>query len=232
MPPPRPGPARPGPARRPLPVPRGSALPHGTAPRPGPAMAHSAPLGLLEQGCPIQVEHDRKRRQFTVRLNGNGGGSGEQSPPRSHGSSPRCPQPPPPVPPGALLGTPQLLTAPPPGVPVPPHQSRGPHRFPARGAVWGSGHRQQLPQRSAEGALRCVLLTPPYGPATPFGRPSSVRKAPDPIPACRAAPFKQLKRKETIQKLCTRLEAFPRNPSSRMELFWTLFFFFSLNSNH
>lgn len=108
--------ARPGPvppARRPLPVPRGSALPHGTAPRPGPAMAHSAPLGLLEQGCPIQVEHDRKRRQFTVRLNGNGGGSGEQSPPRSHGSSPRCPQPPPPVPPGALLGTPQLLTAPP-----------------------------------------------------------------------------------------------------------------------
>ncbi|XP_054699338.1 protein NATD1 isoform X2 [Grus americana] len=32
-------------------------------------MAHSAPLGLLEQGCPIQVEHDRKRRQFTVRLN-------------------------------------------------------------------------------------------------------------------------------------------------------------------
>uniref|UniRef100_A0A8V0ZR94 Protein NATD1 n=1 Tax=Gallus gallus TaxID=9031 RepID=A0A8V0ZR94_CHICK len=33
-------------------------------------MAHSAPLGLLEQGCPIQVEHDRKRRQFTVRLNG------------------------------------------------------------------------------------------------------------------------------------------------------------------
>lgn len=38
--------------------------------QPGPAMAHSAPLGLLEQGCPIQVEHDRKRRQFTVRLNG------------------------------------------------------------------------------------------------------------------------------------------------------------------
>lgn len=76
-----------------------------------------------------------------------------------------------------------------------------------------------------------MLLTPPYGPATPFGRPSSVRKAPDPIPACRAAPFKQLKRKETIQKLCTRLEAFPRNPSSRMELFWTLFFF-SFNSNH
>lgn len=73
-----------------------------------------------------------------------------------------------------------------------------------------------------------MLLTPPYGPATPFGRPSSVRKAPDPIPACRAAPFKQLKRKETIQKLCTRLEAFPRNPSSRMELFWTLFFFFLL----
>ncbi|NXY36202.1 NATD1 protein, partial [Pomatorhinus ruficollis] len=35
-------------------------------------MAHSAPLGLLEQGCPIQVEHDRKRRQFTVRLNGKG----------------------------------------------------------------------------------------------------------------------------------------------------------------
>lgn len=46
----------------------------------GSAMAHSAPLGLLEQGCPIQVEHDRKRRQFTVRLNGKGlrgeGGTG------------------------------------------------------------------------------------------------------------------------------------------------------------
>lgn len=40
------------------------------------AMAHSAPLGLLEQGCPIQVEHDRKRRQFTVRLNGKGRRSG------------------------------------------------------------------------------------------------------------------------------------------------------------
>lgn len=37
-------------------------------------MAHSAaavPLGALEQGCPIRVEHDRRRRQFTVRLNGN-----------------------------------------------------------------------------------------------------------------------------------------------------------------
>ncbi|XP_064438237.1 protein NATD1 isoform X1 [Mirounga angustirostris] len=36
-------------------------------------MAHSAaavPLGALEQGCPIRVEHDRRRRQFTVRLNG------------------------------------------------------------------------------------------------------------------------------------------------------------------
>ncbi|XP_034845205.1 protein NATD1-like [Mirounga leonina] len=35
-------------------------------------MAHSAaavPLGALEQGCPIRVEHDRRRRQFTVRLN-------------------------------------------------------------------------------------------------------------------------------------------------------------------
>ncbi|XP_020028017.1 protein NATD1 isoform X2 [Castor canadensis] len=36
-------------------------------------MAHSGaavPLGALEQGCPIRVEHDRRRRQFTVRLNG------------------------------------------------------------------------------------------------------------------------------------------------------------------
>uniref|UniRef100_A0A8C9I7R1 Protein NATD1 n=1 Tax=Piliocolobus tephrosceles TaxID=591936 RepID=A0A8C9I7R1_9PRIM len=36
-------------------------------------MAHSAaavPLGALEQSCPIRVEHDRRRRQFTVRLNG------------------------------------------------------------------------------------------------------------------------------------------------------------------
>lgn len=29
------------------------------------------PLGALEQSCPIRVEHDRRRRQFTVRLNGN-----------------------------------------------------------------------------------------------------------------------------------------------------------------
>ncbi|XP_026548328.1 protein NATD1, partial [Notechis scutatus] len=43
-------------------------------------MAQAAPLNLLEPGggggsgggggFPIQVEHDRKRRQFTVRLNG------------------------------------------------------------------------------------------------------------------------------------------------------------------
>ncbi|XP_019512222.1 PREDICTED: protein NATD1 isoform X1 [Hipposideros armiger] len=36
-------------------------------------MAHAAaavPLGALEQGSPIRVEHDRRRRQFTVRLNG------------------------------------------------------------------------------------------------------------------------------------------------------------------
>ncbi|ELK15776.1 Transmembrane protein 11 [Pteropus alecto] len=36
-------------------------------------MAHSTaavPVGALEQGCPIRVEHDRRRRQFTVRLNG------------------------------------------------------------------------------------------------------------------------------------------------------------------
>nr|XP_020864112.1 protein NATD1 isoform X1 [Phascolarctos cinereus] len=32
-------------------------------------MAHSAQLNILEQNCPIQVEHDRKRRQFTVKLN-------------------------------------------------------------------------------------------------------------------------------------------------------------------
>ncbi|XP_036693859.1 protein NATD1 [Balaenoptera musculus] len=36
-------------------------------------MAHSPPAvppGAPEQGCPIRVEHDRRRRQFTVRLNG------------------------------------------------------------------------------------------------------------------------------------------------------------------
>ncbi|XP_048351228.1 protein NATD1 [Sphaerodactylus townsendi] len=33
-------------------------------------MAQAAPLSILEATCPIQVEHDRKRRQFTVRLNG------------------------------------------------------------------------------------------------------------------------------------------------------------------
>ncbi|XP_026987135.1 protein NATD1 isoform X1 [Sagmatias obliquidens] len=36
-------------------------------------MAHSpaaVPPGAPEQGCPIRVEHDRRRRQFTVRLNG------------------------------------------------------------------------------------------------------------------------------------------------------------------
>ncbi|XP_053132334.1 protein NATD1 isoform X2 [Hemicordylus capensis] len=33
-------------------------------------MAQPAQLNLLEPGCPIEVEHDRKRRQFTVRLNG------------------------------------------------------------------------------------------------------------------------------------------------------------------
>ncbi|KAJ7305898.1 hypothetical protein JRQ81_010264, partial [Phrynocephalus forsythii] len=34
------------------------------------AAAAAAPFNLLEPGCPIQVEHDRRRRQFTVRLNG------------------------------------------------------------------------------------------------------------------------------------------------------------------
>ncbi|XP_033023849.1 protein NATD1 isoform X2 [Lacerta agilis] len=33
-------------------------------------MAQAGQLNILEPGCPIQVEHDRKRRQFTVRLNG------------------------------------------------------------------------------------------------------------------------------------------------------------------
>uniref|UniRef100_A0A9L0J7F1 Protein NATD1 n=1 Tax=Equus asinus TaxID=9793 RepID=A0A9L0J7F1_EQUAS len=36
-------------------------------------MAHAAgagPPGAPEQGSPIRVEHDRRRRQFTVRLNG------------------------------------------------------------------------------------------------------------------------------------------------------------------
>ncbi|XP_036299501.1 protein NATD1 [Pipistrellus kuhlii] len=35
-------------------------------------MAHSpaAAPGAQEPGCPIRVEHDRRRRQFTVRLNG------------------------------------------------------------------------------------------------------------------------------------------------------------------
>ncbi|KAH0631969.1 hypothetical protein JD844_019920 [Phrynosoma platyrhinos] len=35
------------------------------------ATAQPPQLSLLEPSCPIQVEHDRKRRQFTVRLNGN-----------------------------------------------------------------------------------------------------------------------------------------------------------------
>ncbi|XP_055432252.1 protein NATD1 isoform X1 [Bubalus kerabau] len=30
----------------------------------------AASPGAPEQGCPIRVEHDRRRRQFTVRLNG------------------------------------------------------------------------------------------------------------------------------------------------------------------
>lgn len=63
-----------------------------------PAMAHSAPLGLLEQGCPIQVEHDRKRRQFTVRLNGKGAQRAlgwAPAPPRSPISPPRSPISPP-----------------------------------------------------------------------------------------------------------------------------------------
>ncbi|XP_042293712.1 protein NATD1 [Sceloporus undulatus] len=34
------------------------------------AAAQPPQLSLLEPSCPIQVEHDRKRRQFTVRLNG------------------------------------------------------------------------------------------------------------------------------------------------------------------
>lgn len=33
-------------------------------------MAHAAPPSALEQGGPIRVEHDRQRRQFSVRLNG------------------------------------------------------------------------------------------------------------------------------------------------------------------
>lgn len=51
-------------------------------------MAHSAPLGLLEQGCPIQVEHDRKRRQFTVRLNGKERGHGGYRPRSDPGYTP------------------------------------------------------------------------------------------------------------------------------------------------
>lgn len=34
------------------------------------AMAHATPPSALEQGGPIRVEHDRQRRQFSVRLNG------------------------------------------------------------------------------------------------------------------------------------------------------------------
>lgn len=33
-------------------------------------MAHATPPSALEQGGPIRVEHDRQRRQFSVRLNG------------------------------------------------------------------------------------------------------------------------------------------------------------------
>lgn len=48
--------------------------PGSKRPPPRAQMAHSTaavPVGALEQGCPIRVEHDRRRRQFTVRLNGN-----------------------------------------------------------------------------------------------------------------------------------------------------------------
>ncbi|MBN3290690.1 NATD1 protein, partial [Polypterus senegalus] len=34
-------------------------------------MAQAAHINLLELSCPVKVEHDRKRRQFTVRLNGS-----------------------------------------------------------------------------------------------------------------------------------------------------------------
>lgn len=69
-----------------------SAPPPAVAPSAAPRAAHRArraPLarvrasmaqspaaaspGAPEQGCPIRVEHDRRRRQFTVRLNGNAG---------------------------------------------------------------------------------------------------------------------------------------------------------------
>lgn len=50
----------------------GAALPGASGLVP-PRMAHSpaAAPGAQEPGCPIRVEHDRRRRQFTVRLNGN-----------------------------------------------------------------------------------------------------------------------------------------------------------------
>lgn len=50
-------------------------------------MAHSpaaVPPGALEQGCPIRVEHDRRRRQFTVRLNGNAAPGPPPPPPIVH----------------------------------------------------------------------------------------------------------------------------------------------------
>ncbi|XP_066546377.1 protein NATD1 isoform X1 [Amia ocellicauda] len=34
-------------------------------------MAQAAQINVLDLNCPIKVEHDRKRRQFTVRLNGS-----------------------------------------------------------------------------------------------------------------------------------------------------------------
>ncbi|XP_058891662.1 protein NATD1 isoform X1 [Acipenser ruthenus] len=34
-------------------------------------MAQASQISALELNCPIKVEHDRKRRQFTVRLNGS-----------------------------------------------------------------------------------------------------------------------------------------------------------------
>ncbi|GAA6066375.1 protein NATD1 isoform X1 [Tachysurus ichikawai] len=34
-------------------------------------MAQAAQMNVIEINSPVRVEHDKKRRQFTIRLNGN-----------------------------------------------------------------------------------------------------------------------------------------------------------------
>lgn len=90
-------------------------------------MAHAAPPSALEQGGPIRVEHDRQRRQFSVRLNGialplfararaRAGGTGRDL--RAAGSrGGRAPEPRLAPPERARPGSPHLLALPASGIP-------------------------------------------------------------------------------------------------------------------